>query len=235
LLAGAPLFLFITGIGRGAPHPPFTALSTNVSRYLHVAAVLVLPGLAFAANEVVTRWRWTWPLVAITLLVGVPGNVGALQDGAASLAAQSKGARLFVLSVPENPIATQLPRSLPPRVFERDLTMGWLLDGVASGRVPAPRPLTPTELANQTRVLALRPSIARPTPCAPLPAPVVRVLSKGESLRVTSGRADVAVLSPGGGQSLPEHLQASAVAALAGPLRVRVVPARSSTPVVLCG
>ncbi|MDQ1455230.1 MAG: hypothetical protein QOH28_850, partial [Actinomycetota bacterium] len=176
--------------------------------------------------------------VALVLVVGIPGNVARFREGANGLVAQTQFDRWFIPSVPRNPIVKQLPRSLEPNSLDPDLTVGWLVDSVPSGRIPAPRPLTPTELANQTLILALRPSAtAQPAPCRLLRAPAIRVLHKGDSLRVSIGRADVIYLAQDGGHSLPTPLRTSPVVALAGPLRLRLVPipGGSNTPTVVCG
>jgi hypothetical protein len=238
LLLGAPLFLFLAGVGRGAPQPGHATLSPNVSRYLGVTAAMVLPAVAYAADKIVTRSKWLIPAVALVLVVGIPGNVARFREGANGLVAQTQFDRWFIPSVPRNPIVKQLPRSLEPNSLDPDLTVGWLVDSVPSGRIPAPRPLTPTELANQTLILALRPSAtAQPAPCRLLRAPAIRVLHKGDSLRVSIGRADVIYLAQDGGHSLPTPLRTSPVVALAGPLRLRLVPipGGSNTPTVVCG
>jgi hypothetical protein len=237
LLIGAPCFMFITGIGRAAPVPLFRSQSSNVSRYLHVGAVMLLPALAFAADHVAKRWRRLAPAVAVVLAIGIPGNVRALVNETDKLVAQTRIDRTFILSVARNPIAKDLPRSLRPHTFAPDLTIGWLLDSVPSGRVPAPPTLTPTEVATQSLGLALRPApTARPKRCRALRTPVVRVLRKAEALRVASGTVDVVYLSPEGGESNPRPLRDAAVVALAGPLRLRLDPSptNANIPPILC-
>jgi hypothetical protein len=235
LLIGAPVFLFITGTGRGAP--VFGVQSSNVSRYLDVAAVMMLPALALAAENVAKRWKALAPFAILALAIGIPGNIRSFVDQTDGLVAQTRGSRSFILSVARNPIAKDLPRTLSPYFFSPDLTIGWLLDSVPSGRLPLPGPLTRDQLANETLILALRPSFARPKPCRPLPHPAVRVLHKGDSLQAKSGRIDVVYQAPDSGQSAPRHLDSDALVALAGPLRLRLVPrpAPADKVVALCG
>ncbi|MDQ1386264.1 MAG: hypothetical protein QOG65_3643 [Actinomycetota bacterium] len=236
MLVGAPLFLFITGIGRGAPSGPFGQAS-NVSRYLHVAGALVLPALALAADTVVKRWRSLAPAVAATLAIGIPGNIGAFVDGTHGLVEQTRGERSFILSAARNPVAPRLPRTMSPYFASADLTMGWLLDSVRSGRVPPTRPLTPDELATQTLSLALRPPRAPLESCRRLENRRVFALRKGQSLRVASGRVDMIYLAPGGARSLPARLPSATMTALVGPLRLQLVPRPpgAAFAFILCG
>jgi hypothetical protein len=233
LLVGAPVFLFITGSGRGAL--VVGVQSSNVSRYLDVAAVMVLPALAVAAENVAKRWKALAPFMIVVLAIGIPGNVQSFVDGTHGLVAQTRGSRAFILSVARNPIAKDLPRTLPAYALSPDLTIGWLLDSVPSGRLPSPGRLTRDQLATQTRTLALQRSLARPKPCRPLPHSAVRVLHEGDSLRAESGRIDVVYLASDGGESVPVQLHSGALVALAGPLRLRLVPQPAAHVVVLCG
>jgi len=236
LLAGAPIFLFITGIGRGAP--VFGEQSSNVSRYLHVAAVLVLPAIAVAADNVAKCSKPLAALTVVVLVIGIPANVRAFTDGTDKLVAQTRGERSFILSVARNPLAKDLPRNLQPYFFSPDLTIGWLLESVPSGRVPPPGPISPNARATETLSLALRQApFARPEPCRPLPHQVIRLLDKGDALRAASGRVEVTYLAPDGGQSVPTQLRATALIALTGPLQLRLtpLPQGSERAVVLCG
>jgi hypothetical protein len=229
---GAVAFLFITGTGRAGPEGLFPL---NVSRYLYVAAALALPAFAYAANEIVQRAPRLVPVVAVILLVGVPGNFFELRDAGHKMEAASLPSRRFILSVPRNPVASQLPRSLQPWGFANYLELGWLLDSVPSGRVPAPRPLTPQELASQTLSLAFRPDAHAPSArCRSVRTTVVRVLRKNDSLRLASGRADVVLLAYGA-QSVPVPLRSTPSRALVDSLRLRIVPRPGSNTPVVCG
>jgi hypothetical protein len=236
LLLGAPVFLLIIGTGgRGAL--VFGAQSSNVSRYLHVAAVLTIPALGVAADAL---FRWSRPLGALAIalmVVGIPGNVQDFVRGTDGLVAQTAGSRSFILSAARNPIAKHLPRTSQVYPFSPGLTMGWLLDGIPSGRVPDPGPLSPYERANQTLILAVRPSGGVPTlRCRPLRAASERVLVKGDALRAASGRVDVTYLAPGGARSASIRLASKPMLVFAGPLRVQLVPfAELGKDPVLCG
>jgi hypothetical protein len=77
LLVGAVVFLAVTALGRAAIFGPEFA---RTGRYVHVAAALVLPALAVAADAVIRRWPVATIAVIALLLVGIPGNVRALAD-----------------------------------------------------------------------------------------------------------------------------------------------------------
>jgi hypothetical protein len=126
---------------------------------------------------------------------------------------------------------------MSPYFASRDLTMGWLLDSVPSGRVPRTRLLTRDELATQTLSLALRPPGARPKSCRWLENQRTLVLHKGASIGAASIRVDMIYLAPDGGRSLPTRLRSAAVTALVGPLRLQLVPRPAGAPFafILCG
>jgi hypothetical protein len=236
MLAGVPLFLFITGTGRGAPGTGFISGLSTVSRYIDVAAVLLLPALAVAADQFARRSRWYLLATALVLLVGVPGNVAQFHRGADGLATQSAFDRWFVPAAAYDPVATEVPRDLQLNILDdRALTIGWLLDSTASGRVPHPPRLTASMRANEALALALhRTFTSPPMACRPLQGPVMHVLQKGDFVRVGAGRVDVVYVASDGSQSPPLHLGPSSLKAFAGPLPLRLVPigAPARTPVV---
>jgi hypothetical protein len=77
LLVGALAFLLITGVGRASAFGPDFARG---GRYVHVLAALTLPALALAADALVRRWRVAVPVVAVLLVIGIPGNIEALSE-----------------------------------------------------------------------------------------------------------------------------------------------------------
>lgn len=77
LLVGALAFLVISGVGRASG---FGAAFASSGRYVHVGAALTLPALAVAADALVRRWRVVVPVVALLLVVGIPGNIEAAAD-----------------------------------------------------------------------------------------------------------------------------------------------------------
>src|SRR5579862_5122502 len=125
------------------------------SRYLHVVAALVLPGLAVAADALARRWRVLTPIVLLLLLVGVPGNIaktGRNVGPAARYAAQ----RRVITALPILPEARTAPPSLHPTPsFAAEVTVGWLLGAVHDHRIPTTRPTTRRDRATDRLRLSL--------------------------------------------------------------------------------
>jgi len=57
--------------------------------------------------------------------------------------------RIMMLTIPRDPVAKLVPRSLHPEtVLARPVTTGWLLDMLAQHRIPAPRRITRAQLSS---------------------------------------------------------------------------------------
>ena len=145
---------------------------------------------------------------------------------------------MLVLSAPRLPIARELPRNLSVSILGGGgPPLGWLLDSLPSGRIPAAPPLTPTATATETLTLALQRTLAQPLGnCVTVTRPITRVLGKGDVLGVRSHAVDVVYLPAVGVSSLPRRLPVGSFVALAGPLSLRIVPVpHSGKPAVACG
>jgi hypothetical protein len=229
LLFGAITFLFVTGLGRGADFalgtPPGPA-----SRYRYVAAVLILPVLAVAADAVGRRSKVLAPLALALLVIGVPGNVRVAADTAPDWRIYKQ----LVLSAPQLPIFAAVPRSMHPDRFGNDwLTMGWLRDGIASGKIPKPDSLTPGQVAAFS-LNALQPAAAAPRhPCVSLNHSVIRVLTPGQKLTL-KGAVSIQYVPIRGTASQAHRIQPGTYVAVAGPLRLRLSPASPSDAAVVC-
>ena len=153
LLVGAFASLSITGIARAAA---FGTESARTGRYLYVFVALTLPALGLAADAVARRWRMLAPVVLVLMLVGIPGNINALlQRRKEERSSQAENRRL-ILTLPRLPIAHEVPPSVrPEQQLAKPLTLGWLLNGVASDRIPKPARITPVDAATATLHLAL--------------------------------------------------------------------------------
>jgi hypothetical protein len=244
LLAGAVVFLLFSGFGRASLLGPEFA---RASRYQHVITAMALPALAVAANAVARRWRVLAPLVLLLLLVGIPGNVRELADYTKSQKQAQRSYRHLILSVARAPMAKTVPRTVRPDASLPDtakITVGWLLDGVASGRLPDPGASTAKEAADNAFRLSLEqsdhPKGSRR--CRPLGKPVTLHLNKGDSFGIREGSfAGGSVrVSPMPDQGLatvalsfnPER--GNTLAAVSGPLAVRAAPGNPFLPVLLC-
>ncbi|MCU1465612.1 MAG: hypothetical protein JWM72_1540 [Actinomycetia bacterium] len=231
LLFGAVTFVFVTGLGRGADFamgtPPGPA-----SRYRYVAAVLILPALAVAAVALSRRSKVLAPIALALLLVGVPGNVRVAADNAPDWRVYKQ----LILSAPRLPILAAAPRSVEPDRFGNQwLTLGWMRDGIASGRIPKPAVLTPANVATYSLYFALQAAPPRREyPCVTLHRAVIRVLTAGRTLALKSA-VSVRYVPVGGVASSARLLQPGNYTAVAGPLRLRLSPASPRDTPVVCG
>jgi hypothetical protein len=201
LVAGAVAFLVSTAIGRG--HVPesfgFFSARTDELQIIYVLAALVLAPLAVAATEIIRRWPAAAPVVCLLLLVGIPGNVDKLVDRTHDFAALQTEFKHSLLAIPRFDAVRQLPRSFRPSpVVAREVTLGWLLDGVASGRIPQSDRLPPREQATSTLRMVLQPDTrASASDCreVPLDEPLSvpkngSIYARGRAITVVSIAAD---------------------------------------------
>ena len=156
LLVGAIVFLVITGLGRAtsAAGPE----SARASRYVHLVVAMVLPAVAVAADAVARRWRQLAPIVLVLAVIGVPGNVRLLIREHRVDASYHQRNRVRMLSWARLPAAKEVPRWVRPEPGYKEapaVTIGWLLDGVDSGRMPDPGPLGPAQQTAMTDHLHL--------------------------------------------------------------------------------
>jgi hypothetical protein len=232
LLAGALLFLIVTGLKRANPALEMIgpALARR-SRYVYVTGAMTLPALAVAADGLIRRWRRLGVIVVALLLVGLPGNLHRLDTFMEDFPWRQY--RREILALASAPLADQVPPSTRVPIEQtQDMAMGWLVSAARSGKLPTPTNLTPDERATATIALALAGSYLWAGPCRPLQSPSTLVLDKGKTVHVKRGAISVVYASPDGGVSRPRSLTAPvAVVALAGPLSLRVIPTQSTTVV----
>jgi hypothetical protein len=239
LLIGAGLFLLLTGLVRsGQPQGLVGTLGigperARQSRYVYVVAALLLPALGIAADAIARRWRLMTIPVVVLLLAGVPGNFRQGRAYANQSSLDRAKAKVTILAAPRLPNAEQFARAVRPAPFY-GLTMGWLLDSLPSGRIPAPPPLTPEQIATETLHLALRPSkLATHRSCRSVPVPEQRVLGLGQRMTLTSGTATIVYIAPEDVKSAPMFWAGgTSLISLAGPIRIEVAPLLK--PTTLC-
>jgi hypothetical protein len=230
-LTGGVFFFVVTATGRAV-----WVGSEEGSRYVHIVVAMICPALAIAADAVVRRWTIAAPLVLATLLIGIPGNIARIRvEGTERFAL---GNERLVTSVPRAPWAHDVPRSVRPIPASEAVTMGWLLDGVDSGRVPEPPALREGELGAVSLRFVLRferGSQAGMT-CEQLTSVVDLRLADGRRFAFRGGPVTVQQLvadEPSEAvvfQPSPD----THVRALAGPLQLRIAPTGEALPVELC-
>jgi hypothetical protein len=195
LLIGAVAFMVITGSGRANFSLP-SGETYGSSRYIYIVAAMLMPAIAVAASQVILRYSRAWPLVVVVVVVlvlGVPGNIALLHRN--NHLHTLDDYRQFILSIPRLPIASRLPRSvLPDPYYDDSITLGWLLDGVHSGRIPAPSaPPTQAQITYWTLQLAWQPGGRENSgTCESLPLPAVEHVESGTRMTIS---ADVTVVA----------------------------------------
>jgi hypothetical protein len=238
LLIGAVAFLVIAGYDRGGVGASFA----RSSRYLHILAALVIPAIAVAIDTLLRRSQALGCLALAALLVGVPGNIARADDYAQRQRSRDDATRQLMLSIVRSPLARKAPRELRPEPnLAPTLTIGWLIDGVASGRVPARSPGPARERHNRLRLSLME--LDRPSglPCRALDAPTPIRLATGDRIGIVGtvsvgvvGRPSEQTAPVAFGSSLLNAAFAHTLVAVAGPLNLRIAPAPSSFAAALC-
>lgn len=235
LLVGAFVFLTISAVGRAAGRGPESA---RASHYAHIVAALALPSIAVAADALARRWRFLTPVVIALFLVGVPGNIDAIQPRGANRFALGNASHLEALA--HSPYASRVPRSSRPLgIAGPEVTVGWLLDGAASGRIPVPPRMTPSQEATISLVLALQQGRREPSAsaCTLLREPERRLLATGASVVFAEGILNVQLITEGGivSDTVPYAAERGGrLTALTGPLHLRLSPPAPGGGVSIC-
>ncbi len=245
MLVGAALFLttaggrFAFGLGRGIDDYgrtlAFSADFARTSRYVHIVAALAIPAIAVAADALARRWRILMPVMLVLLVVGIPGNIDAIRP--TGLARFTLGDR-SVVNVTQSPLAHAVPRSLQIDPFEPAMTMGWLLDGTRSGRIPEPHP-TPDQVAIATLRIALRQDAApvAAVGCSALASPKTLDLLRGDTFVFRGGVLMARTPLSDGTLSSPRifrPLAGTTVHVVGGPVTVVFSSAFPTVPTELC-
>lgn len=238
LLIGAVAFMAVTGFGRANDALPSTE-TYAASRYIYIAAAMLIPAIAVAASYVISRWPLSWPVVVLVLVLGVPGNIAVLHRNNYLHTLDAYRQRL--LTIPRLPIASSLPRSYRPDtdyLYDPWVTLGWLLDGVKEGKVPPPpaRP-TPIEAAFLTLQLAWHPGAPAPGgTCQPVPGAMDVHVVAGTQLTINAPVSISARYNSGSGTP-PVRLQPlgrRTTYVSRWPMEVTVAPTVPRQPITLC-
>jgi hypothetical protein len=179
---GAFVFVLITASGRVGFAPGIA----RAPRYVHVVGVLLLPVVAVAADAVMRRWRAAVPVLAAVLVASIVGNVDDFSNERAYGGEFLDAYRTSLLAIPRASLAEQVPRDLrPERSLAPYVSVGWLLDGVRSGRIPAPEDLEPeARAAAEVRVALQENPRHRPAHCETVTPGTAVTLRPGSSLRL---------------------------------------------------
>lgn len=207
LLAGLGVFLVVTGYGRGgARDEAWFSDVARLSHYMDAAAAMILPALAFSATVIGQRYRRLLPALAGVFLVGVPGNIAALQAGLETT--PDELGRAVMLWLPRMPEARAAPTDLPPEpLLAAPVTVGWLLDAMDAGRLPEAT-TEPTEAEAERLRLRLilwqTDGMRTVEPCLQTTGPVVRTVEAWSAISLGGQSAvDVAARGEDGNWSQP--------------------------------
>jgi hypothetical protein len=236
LIAGLVAFLILTGYGRG--DFPETA---RLSHYMDAAAVMLLPAIAVAAQAIAHRSSVLALAVPLVFVVGIPGNVATLIRAGDAQELYARRTERTILSVPRHPLAERIPRKLSPEpIYAAPVTVGWLLDGLADGRIPAPPSDSPRGLSGQIELrLSLQQTnrITDWSPCIRVRVPVIRELRTGEHISLGRGFVRVSLLREGAWTSAVRfgdpfgrfaRRWGETLTAVRGPLTLRISPVRGA-------
>ena len=193
LLAGTIVFLTLSATGGRANTG---AADARQSRYVSLVVAMLLPALAIALDALARRWRWFLAVGLALLLAGIPHNIHAAQTAQKPLNAIYDRTKRVMLTVAHDPKARTVPRMLRPEpAAAHQVTVGWLLDGAAQHRIPAPHRLTLFDYIWDRFLIAFYQdgSTGPRTHCTTLAKPHVFRLRKGDQLGVFGGQL---VLTP---------------------------------------
>lgn len=199
LLVGALTLLSITGLGRAGIHS-----FTEKSRYLHLVAAMTLPALGVAADAIMLRWRARWLSVAVlaVFVIAIPGNLNTIINYThRPIVKDQTRYKQMMLSLPRVRVAKEVPRWVKPdQYLAHFVTIGWLLDGVASGRIPRPSSLTPADVAMSDLRLSFLQSyepLKPHTTCVGVSTPLVFDLAAGQRIVVLAPSGSLRITPPG--------------------------------------
>jgi hypothetical protein len=163
------------------------------SRYVDMGAAFMLPAFGVAADAMVRRWRYAMLPIAALFLVGAPANVSDF-DNSAFTNQFYQQLRGTLVGAAYSPIAADLPPDFQPEpgVFRApDVTMRFLLNAKAQGKLPDAPVLTPEAQADLLLALAVvegpaGDAQASGASCRDITTPLPIDLKKGDVLRIRS-------------------------------------------------
>ena len=238
LAFGALAFAVTTAYGRSGIELFGSRGEPRASRYVYVLAALLLPLIAACAWEIARRWR---PLVIVAValfLVGVPGNVRAFRP--TGVERFTLGNPELILALAQAPQAKHARRDLEPLPFSANgMTVGWLLDARAAGRLPEARHIAPSVEDYVALLLSLDQGHGAPArTCRPVAADVTVRLDSGDEVVLPDGFSTVRRIERGREHGAASYLVTQDLGHIlrveTGPLDVRIETAPGSAAARVC-
>jgi hypothetical protein len=233
LAVGAFVFVLITSLGRVGFAPGIE----RSTRYIYVVGALLLPVVAVAADAVMRRWRVATSVLVVALAASLVGNVRDFSNERPYSGGFLASYRNLLLTMPRTAFADQVPRDVrPERGLAPYVSLGWLLDGVESGRIPGPGDVPADQRATAEIRLALQEHPHhRPSECETVVGPIDATLNRGSSVRTRRGdQLWVGYTDSTGAHGLVVFRPNVPVVAYAGPLEVSVSSTAPDGSVELC-
>lgn len=149
LLAGMVLFIVLAARSRSYQGPR----GARASRYVYFYGLALLPVLAVASSALIRRWRALAPIVLL-VVVAVPANLGAFDDPpfGPNYHASRRNVLTAVVALPEARQVDPGLRPIPDPFMGDGVTIGFLLDADAAGKMDAPPQRIPPLLRNELLV-----------------------------------------------------------------------------------
>jgi hypothetical protein len=182
LAAGAVLFAVVTGSGRVST---LGVAGAEASRYVHLLGAMLLPAVAVAGQAIVRRWPYALPVLVVLLLVAIPGNVAAAFDQDSLGLRLLRGNPDLVEALPTVGDSMGVRDGVEPdRLALGGVTIGWLREGRAAGKIPKPSRDEPFALAEaRARLSVSQLDVpARKARCRTLAPGTRRTLSRGDRI-----------------------------------------------------
>jgi hypothetical protein len=200
LAIGALAFVGGAGIQRGDLGASFA----RQGRYVHVLAALLLPALALALDALLQRWRAVGVIGLAALVIGIPGNLLKADSFANRQRGLTASTHELILAIPRLPVAKKVPPTIRPEPDAASgVTVGWLLSGAASGRIPKPGPVSGlVNRTNNLRLSLIQTDGRSGYPCTVLKSQVVLKLNEGDKFGIR-GTVSVVLWNGTSPRSLP--------------------------------
>jgi hypothetical protein len=235
LALAALAFVVTTGYGRALDASGLQG-QASATRYVYIIAALLLPIVALAAAALVDRWRIALPAAVALFLIGLPANVAALHANGPE--ATTVGDAGLVLAMSRLPIASQVPRDLRPlSPPEASFSIGWLLDGVASGRVPAPAHSDPASTASAQLLLSVYQTMDAPSgECTAIESGTPIQVRPGDEIKINGRLVMLRSRIPGQlpAQGTYNAFRGRTLRIVGAPLEIVVRPTPTDPPAQLC-
>lgn len=180
-LAGLAL-LIVSGYGRWWIGPEVG----GSSRYVHLAAALILPALAVAIDALTDRWPVAAVAAAVLLVSVIPHNIDRFENNDLFTEGYFDRQERLLVSLANSPFADVVPAETRPDPVWTPVSIGWITDLRDAGDLPdvdfTPDPAEPL-LFGLSQLVEPNPF----TNCETITEPIDLALSRGDELGVVVG------------------------------------------------